>query len=210
MSTIFTDRGQMSTSSHGRSDTVHDFVAFATACGQVGQILLVRVQDLEGWGTHSPVHAMGDGLRTDLEDVYTAQHRRLHSLAWMIVGSKEAADDVVQECFTRFASLRSPETIDKPAAYLKRMVINECQATIRHRTRVHVTDRPSDRSHVDGSDLETLDALRSLSPRRRLAIVLRYFEDLPVAEIAVLMTCKPSTVSSLLHRGLADLKGVLR
>jgi RNA polymerase sigma factor (sigma-70 family) len=49
-------------------------------------------------------------------------------------------------------------------------------------------------------------ALALLQPRRRTALVLRYYEDLPIGEIARLLECRPGTVSSLLHRGLADLR----
>jgi DNA-directed RNA polymerase specialized sigma24 family protein len=52
------------------------------------------------------------------------------------------------------------------------------------------------------------DALLEVT-RRRAALVLRYYEDLPVGEIARLLDCQPGTVSSLLHRGLADLRKVL-
>jgi RNA polymerase sigma factor (sigma-70 family) len=56
------------------------------------------------------------------------------------------------------------------------------------------------------SALELWAALRTLSERRRTAMVLRYWVDLPVNEIADAMDCRPGTVSSLLHRGLADLR----
>jgi RNA polymerase sigma factor (sigma-70 family) len=63
---------------------------------------------------------------------------------------------------------------------------------------------------VDAPELDELwTVLAGLAPRRRAAVVLRYYEDLPVTEIARLLDCRPGTVSSLLHRGLADLREVL-
>jgi RNA polymerase sigma factor (sigma-70 family) len=63
---------------------------------------------------------------------------------------------------------------------------------------------------VDAPELDHMwTALARLQPRRRTALVLRFYEDLPINEIARLLECRPGTVSSLLHRGLADLRKVL-
>jgi RNA polymerase sigma factor (sigma-70 family) len=50
------------------------------------------------------------------------------------------------------------------------------------------------------------DVLTVLSPRQRAAVVLRYYEDLPEAEIATLLGCRPGTVKSTLARALVLLK----
>jgi RNA polymerase sigma factor (sigma-70 family) len=49
-------------------------------------------------------------------------------------------------------------------------------------------------------------ALARLKPRQRAAVFLRYYLDLPEAEIAAALGCRPGTVKSLLHRSLAILK----
>jgi RNA polymerase sigma factor (sigma-70 family) len=48
--------------------------------------------------------------------------------------------------------------------------------------------------------------LAGLSENRRVALVLRYYEDLPFSEIARLMDCGESTARSLVHRGLKSLR----
>ena len=45
-----------------------------------------------------------------------------------------------------------------------------------------------------------------LSARKRAAVVLRYFVDIPDAEIAEVLGCRPATVRTLLHRAINDLK----
>lgn len=59
-------------------------------------------------------------------------------------------------------------------------------------------------------DAETLRrAIAQLPPAQVEAIMLRYFEDLPIANIAYAMRCGPNTVKSHLHRGLARLRHLL-
>jgi RNA polymerase sigma factor (sigma-70 family) len=48
--------------------------------------------------------------------------------------------------------------------------------------------------------------LRRLPDRQRIALVLRFYEDLPEREIADLLGCRPGTVKSLIHRGLARVR----
>jgi RNA polymerase sigma factor (sigma-70 family) len=54
-----------------------------------------------------------------------------------------------------------------------------------------------------------VDALSRLTPKRRIALTLRYYADLPEAEIAAVMGVRPGTIKSLISRGLADLRKVV-
>jgi RNA polymerase sigma factor (sigma-70 family) len=56
---------------------------------------------------------------------------------------------------------------------------------------------------------ELWDALATLPERQRTAIVLRYYADLPDADIAEALGCRPATVRTSLHRGLAALRRVV-
>ena len=51
--------------------------------------------------------------------------------------------------------------------------------------------------------------MKVLTPRQRAAIVLRYLDDLPEAEIAVVLSCRPGTVKSLLARAPTRLQEVV-
>jgi RNA polymerase sigma factor (sigma-70 family) len=59
-----------------------------------------------------------------------------------------------------------------------------------------------------GAD-ELFDVLAALPERQRAAIVLRFWHDLSDEEIAAALRCRPGTVGSLLHRGLARLREVI-
>jgi len=71
-----------------------------------------------------------------------------------------------------------------------------------------ITDDPALRRSEDWDQLRR--ALSLLPPRQRTVLVLRYFEDLPEAEIAQLMGCQPGTVKSQAARALAALRPLLR
>jgi RNA polymerase sigma factor (sigma-70 family) len=110
----------------------------------------------------------------------------------------------VQDAFLkvqpRFAQL------DAPAAYLRAAVVNRC--------RNHLRRLSLERARATGAPLlvedpavdETWQQLRRLTPRKRAAIVLRFYEDLPDARIAELLDCREATVRSAIHRGLAKLR----
>ena len=55
-----------------------------------------------------------------IEGLYSTEQRGLLSLAWLILGSREAAEDAVQECFARLG-VRGIDDIDNPAGYLRSM-----------------------------------------------------------------------------------------
>jgi RNA polymerase sigma factor (sigma-70 family) len=129
-------------------------------------------------------------------------------LAVMLVGDMAVAEEIVHDAFVEIA--RRWDQLDNPAGYLRTTVVNRCSS---HRRRLAVIRRrtlPPLERHVDAPELDELWAVLSRLPaRRRAAVVLRYYEDLPVTEIARLLGCPRGTVSSLLHRGLADLRKVL-
>lgn len=144
---------------------------------------------------------------TDVDALYAAAAARTVATAWMLLGNRHQAEDAVQEAFARLAG-RDLGAVREPEAYLRTVVVNECRRQMRRRSRERGTP-VEDEPHLDRSDLEMREALARLSPRRRTAIVLRFYEDMAVGDIAELLGCRPSTVSSLLHRGLRDLREVI-
>lgn len=148
---------------------------------------------------------------TDLdawEAVYATHRSTLVGYAAMLLGSTSAAEDAVAEAITTL--LESPHLdIDDRVAYLRTTVVNRCRRELRRRGRLRSLDAADLRPHLDESHIELLDAVLGLTRRRRTAVLLRYYLDLPVGGIAELMGCAPSTVSSLLHRAMKDLKEVL-
>jgi RNA polymerase sigma-70 factor (sigma-E family) len=135
-------------------------------------------------------------------------------LAYLMTGDRTTAEDLVQEAFIRFVgrlqSLRDPSAFD---AYLRRTVINlsknyhRRRALERSELERQASQRPTARSERDVTEYEAMRlALLRLPARQRAAIVLRYYEDLPEAQIADVLRCRPATVRSLVSRGLEALR----
>jgi RNA polymerase sigma factor (sigma-70 family) len=151
-------------------------------------------------------------------------------LARVLVDSPETAEDLVQDAFVHLH--RHWGSVREPRAYLHRSVVNACRSHHRRAWRERArgsrpdaeagpgeANGPGDRAQpvVDGvveqgrsDDAEVLGvALAVLPYRQRAALVLRYYADLPDAEIAVVLACRPGTVASLVHRGLQRLREVV-
>jgi DNA-directed RNA polymerase specialized sigma24 family protein len=143
------------------------------------------------------------------EEVYRSSQQRMVRVAFLMTGSNEVAEEVVQDAFV--ALFQRFDAIAEPTGYLYRSVVNGCRA--RHRRQL-VADRvralPLPPSVLPPPELdETWHAVGKLTPRRRAAIVLRYYADLPLADIAGILGCTTGTVKSLIHRGIAQLKDVI-
>ncbi len=154
----------------------------------------------------SPLRLMAS--RSGFEEVYKAEYLRMVRVAAMLLGSTEGAEDVVQDAYV--ALYHHFDTVTDPAGYLYRSVVNGCGSRFRHRKVVarfrHLTTTPD--TTPDAVDV-TWSALRALAPRRRAVIVLRFYADLPLAEIAQILDCNLGTVKSMLHRALGELREVI-
>lgn len=149
--------------------------------------------------------AVAETRPASLSALFNQHYAGLVRIACLLVDSDDLAEDCVQEAFARVH--RRWERIDDPVAYLRTAVLNAARDHLR-RQRVRRAFRPDPVAEESIPELDDqLDAsLRRLSERRRIAIVLRYYADLPDDEIADHLGCRNATVRSLIHRGLTDLR----
>jgi len=172
------------------------------------------------------------GSTASFGDLYLGSFVAMVRLARVLVDSPETAEDLVQDAFVHLH--RHWGGVRDPRAYLHRSVVNACRShhrrAWRERSRLAQSDGAADQASqitgragredagaVDGvaeqgrsDDADALGAaLATLPYRQRAALVLRYYSDLPDAEIAVALGCRPGTVASLVHRGLERLREVV-
>jgi len=158
--------------------------------------------------TGRPVHRAGPaGAGPDgFGEFYAGHFTDLVRLATLLSGSPDTAPDLVQDCFVRlhgrWASVR------EPLPYVRRSVVHACASHHRRAALVRRTPPPEARPTELGAD-ELEDALAALPARQRAAVVLRFYGDLPDADIARALRCREGTVRSLVSRALADLRKVI-
>jgi len=129
-------------------------------------------------------------------------------LATLTTGSVALGEEIAQDAFEQLH--RNWNTVHHPRTWLRTAVINRSRDWVRRQgvERRHAPTATAPQSADEGVAMR--DALKAVTPRQRAAIVLRFYEDLPETEIAVILGCRPGTVKSLLSRGLRTLRKELQ
>jgi RNA polymerase sigma factor (sigma-70 family) len=142
---------------------------------------------------------------SSIDALYRSLWAPLVRMAWMMCRSRDDAEDIVHDAFVRLASTDRvwPEN---PHAYLRKIVVNLVRDQRRRRLVVlrHAATPADPVLAVEESGL--WEKVQGLPLRQRQALVLRYFDDLSLAEIGELLECPVSAVKSLIHRGLETLR----
>ena len=139
--------------------------------------------------------------------LFTAERLPMVHLATLLVGSVAVAEEVAQEAF--LAVTKRWDKIDRPGAYLRTSVVNKSVSALRRQSvekRFRSSVRPESDHRIPEQLIELRGALARLSDRQRTVIVLRYFSDMPDAQIAETLGARPATVRSLAHRAMAVLR----
>jgi RNA polymerase sigma-70 factor (sigma-E family) len=164
-----------------------------------------------------PADRAGAAAEAAVTVLYEAHALGLVRLAYVMLGDRAAAEDVVQEAFgglyRRWGDLSDKE---RALAYVRSSVLNGCRSVLRHRRvqGIEAAHQPPAAS-AEAAALtieerrEVMRALRRLPDRQREVLVLRFYLDEPEAEIARVMGISPSTVRSTAYRGLAALGRLL-
>ena len=154
------------------------------------------------------------GRTARVEELYDAHMPAAVRFAYLVSGDAELAQDLAHDAFLRVASrLGALRSQDSFRAYLRTAILNGYRShwrrAERERTRLATAaaTQPTSATLPDiaGAD-EIRRALAELSPRRRAAVVLRYFEDLTERQTAEVLGCSLGAVKALVGRGLQQLR----
>jgi RNA polymerase sigma-70 factor (ECF subfamily) len=144
--------------------------------------------------------------RRELELLYREHGNRLWWALVAFSGDREIASDAESEAFAQ--ALRRGEALRDPLAWIWRTAFRIAAGELQRRSKAmpalhDVTyELPEPAAHVT-------QALRQLPAQQRAAIVLHYYADKPIREIADLLGTSASTVAVHLHRGRNRLRGLL-
>jgi RNA polymerase sigma-70 factor (sigma-E family) len=160
-----------------------------------------------------------------LEDAHTAvsglyqQHWvGLVRLAVLMVDDRQAAEDVVQEAFAALYRHWPLRETDAALGYLRTTVLNGARSVLRRRkvARLYIPPHQAPNSSAESDAVlseeraQVQHALQGLPRRTREVLVLRFYLDLPFAEIAQILGIGESSARSASSRGLAVLTDRLK
>jgi RNA polymerase sigma-70 factor (sigma-E family) len=150
--------------------------------------------------------------------LYHMHYRSLVRLAALLVGDIATAEYLVQDSFVSMHSAwRRLADSDRALSYLYQSVVRHSRSAQRHRmvTGNVLPDRRPDMAGADPIAIEfehsaLVSALRTVSPRQREVLVLRYYADLPEAQIASAMGISEGAVKNHSSRAMSSLRAELR
>jgi RNA polymerase sigma factor (sigma-70 family) len=141
---------------------------------------------------------------------------RLVGLLSLYCGSLGVAEELSQETLIRVCrDWRRLRTMGDPDAWIKRVALNLAHSHFRRRkaerralARVDISNSTEATDH----DLRmvVLAGIAALPSREKAAVILRFYEDMTIPEVALVLDCPEGTVKSLIHRGKKRLERKLR
>ncbi len=158
---------------------------------------------------------MDDSARREFAGFAAARSSALIRVAYVLTGDQHAAEDLLQTALTKVAA-RWGRIHTSPEAYVRQVMYREQVSWWRRRARHRETpmaDLPDQAAAVPDISAETRlslqQALRALPAGKRAVLVLRYFEDLPEAQVASILGCSVGTVRSQTHKAITQLRAAL-
>lgn len=152
-------------------------------------------------------------IYSELAAFIEANQQQLYRMAYSYVACKETALDMVQDSvYKALKGYRSIGDLEEIRPWVYRILINICIDELRKRRRsvatapedMPVQSQPGPEQRVEMMDMQ--EVLDDLDPETRTIIMLRYFEDMKIKEIAALLQINVNSVKSRLYRGIEQMK----
>jgi RNA polymerase sigma-70 factor, ECF subfamily len=193
--------------------------------GSIGLVSrrMMKSDDAEDFPDVKVIRACQEGDRDAFRLLFETYRDRTYTIAYHFCSDEAMASDITQQVFLKlFDSIRQFRFNSEFTTWLYRLVANVCMDEHRRKRRFLPWDEDSrqtiaSRSVVSIEDrvgrrelgARVRDAVATLSPKLRLVILLKYFEDFSYDEMAAVLDCSPGTVASRLNRGHQQLARTL-
>lgn len=160
---------------------------------------------------------MATSAATHQKDAFTTfceiEYPHLVGTLALLLSDRWLAEDLAQEALARtWLRWQRVSGLERPDLWTRRVAVNLAHSAWRRRGLAGREQQPTVTTAVASDDAASLrlhEALAQLTPRQRTAVTLRFFSDLPVADTAAVMGCKPGTVKALTSQGVARLRAAL-
>jgi len=180
-----------------------------------GDDVTVEAEELKAPGESSP-DALDGAFRESFEAFYGRELHSVIGLAYVLSGSRSAAEDLAQDAFlVAFRHWDRVASYDDPGGWVRRVLVNRTRSGFRRRTAeiralARLRDRVFDVPEVPAEAAETWEAVRRLPVRQAQVIALRYYDQRSIKDIARILDRSENTVKTHLQRArhaLAELFG---
>lgn len=153
------------------------------------------------------------GDKEAFEQLLYLEEEKLYYAALSYVGNKEDALDAIQEtackAYLTVKQLKKPEFF---STWLFRILIHECYRLLKKGQRIvpfeedELLKRLNQQPYDNDNPIDLTEALQQLDHSYQTALILYYYRDLPIKQIAEVMEKPVGTIKTYLHRGKKQLK----
>ncbi len=142
------------------------------------------------------------------EKILIDQYERFYRLAYSYVHNEADALDVVQESACKaITQCKNLKDTEKLLPWLCRIVVNTSLDLLRSQVKEQPTEELPETATVDKyEEFDLKEALNRLEPKNCTIIILRYFEDMKIEDIALVVDENVNTVKARLYRSLKKLR----
>ncbi len=153
-----------------------------------------------------------------LENLYTNSYKQLVAFASLFVSPLQTAEELLQDVFVETVSRalsNSNFQIDNPSSYVKQAIVNKSQGYHRRNFLKVVKEKEANSDNISTyEDIifsndryeEINNAIENLSPSQKECVMLRFYEDMKVSEIALALNISEGTVKSHLNRATSSIR----
>lgn len=147
-------------------------------------------------------------IRLQTEKMLIDQYERFYRLVYSYVHNEADALDVVQESACKaIIQCKKLKDTEKLLPWLFRIVVNTSLDLLRNQIKEQPADELPEAAAEDKyEELDLKKALNRLEPENRTVIILRYFEDMKIEDIALVVDENVNTVKARLYRSLKKLR----
>jgi RNA polymerase sigma-70 factor, ECF subfamily len=151
------------------------------------------------------------GSKQAFQDLIQDEKNKLYRMAFIYVKNENDALDILQETiYKAFISIHSLKDPQYFSTWMMKILINNSLDFLKKRDRVIPFEKVEDQKNHQYQKMEEkmdlIEAIKKLDEQYKTVIILRYYRDMTIKQIAEILQCPEGTVKTNIHRGLQKLK----
>lgn len=149
-----------------------------------------------------------NGDKNAFSEIIHQREKKLYRIAFMYVKNEQGALDIVGEAvYKAFLNIRKLKNCEFFDTWLVRITINAAMDYLRkNKFTVPLDEVIIADPYSNVSVVELYSLVDQLDPKQKTVVILKYFQDYKISEIAEIMDCTESSVKNYLHKALTKLR----